>query len=130
MSGGAQRKAITDANAKVDRALRAGALAVGAKVEIETLPGYMPLANDATLVDMFERNSSELFGEDDFTKVGHRTGSTDMGDVTHLIPAIHPMMAGGQRSGSQPRLAYLGQGDGLSWTGKVLGYHGGRSALR
>ena len=32
-------EAILDANKKVDRAFRAGALALGAKVEIETLPG-------------------------------------------------------------------------------------------
>ena len=32
-------EAIADADKKVDRALRAGALALGAKVEIETLPG-------------------------------------------------------------------------------------------
>src|SRR5881227_3085962 len=40
-------EAILDANRKVDRALRAGALALGATVEIETLPGYMPLFNHA-----------------------------------------------------------------------------------
>lgn len=96
---GRTKEAILDANAKVDRALRAGALAVGAKVEIETLPGYMPLANDATMVDVFEANTEELFGEDEMSRVGHRTGSTDMGDVSHLIPAIHPMMAGASGPG-------------------------------
>jgi amidohydrolase len=96
---GRTTEAILDANSKVDRALRAGAMAVGAKVEIETLPGYMPLSNDTTMVDMFEQQSQELFGEDEFTKVGHRTGSTDMGDVTHLIPGIHPMMAGASGPG-------------------------------
>ena len=39
-------EAILDANKKVDRAFRAGALALGAKVEIETLPGYMPMTCD------------------------------------------------------------------------------------
>lgn len=118
---GRTTEAILDANAKVDRALRAGALAVGAKVEIETLPGYMPLANDATMVDMFERNTTELFGEDEFTKVGHRTGSTDMGDVTHLIPAIHPMMAGASGPGhsrdwhiSDKEMGYLGPAKSLA----------------
>src|SRR5205809_521633 len=38
--------AILDAQKKVDRAFKAGALALGAKVEIETLPGYMPMACD------------------------------------------------------------------------------------
>ena len=33
--------AILDANAKIDRALRAGALALGATVEIETFPGHL-----------------------------------------------------------------------------------------
>ncbi len=42
-------EAIMAANARVDRALRAGALALGAKVEIETLPGYMPMQCDATM---------------------------------------------------------------------------------
>src|SRR5918996_3634478 len=39
-------EAILDANVKVDRAFRAGALGLGARVEIETLPGYLPLFND------------------------------------------------------------------------------------
>src|SRR5947209_4554581 len=46
-------EAILDANRKVDRALRAGALALGATVEIETLPGYMPMACDATMARHF-----------------------------------------------------------------------------
>src|SRR5207302_9481909 len=44
---GASFEAIADAAAKVDRALRAGALSVGAGLEIETLPGYLPLLVDA-----------------------------------------------------------------------------------
>src|SRR5262249_20225367 len=35
--------AVLDANRKVDRALRAGALALGPKVQIDTLPPYLPL---------------------------------------------------------------------------------------
>jgi len=38
-------EAILDANVRVDRALKAGALALRAQVEIETLPGYLPLFN-------------------------------------------------------------------------------------
>src|SRR5262245_40387934 len=38
-------EAILDANRRVDRALKAGAMALGARVEIETLPGYLPLFN-------------------------------------------------------------------------------------
>src|SRR6185437_5356413 len=53
---------IRDANLKVDRALKAGALALGATVEIETLPGYLPLRTDATMARAFRRNAEGLFG--------------------------------------------------------------------
>src|SRR5947209_12647497 len=45
-----------------DRALRAGALALGATVEIETLPGYLPLRSDPTLMRVFKENADTLFG--------------------------------------------------------------------
>src|SRR5881628_3981146 len=48
---------IRDANAKVDRALKAGALALGARVEIETLPGYLPLRSDPTMTRVFRQNA-------------------------------------------------------------------------
>ena len=46
-------EAITDANRKVDRALKAGALAVGGKVNIQTMPGYLPLRQDRALAELF-----------------------------------------------------------------------------
>jgi amidohydrolase len=96
---GKTNEAMLDANEKVDRAIRAGAMAVGARVEIETLPGYMPLRNDRELSAVFEANSKALFGEDEFCEVSHRTGSTDMGDLSHIMPAIHPYMSGADGMG-------------------------------
>lgn len=96
---GKTKEAILDANDKVDRALRAGAMAVGATVEIETLPGYLPLRNDAMMRDLFCKNAEVLFGADEVSEVGHRTGSTDMGDVSHIMPAIHPYIAGASGPG-------------------------------
>ncbi len=96
---GKTNEAILEANQKVDRALRAGAMALGAKVEIETLPGYMPMRNDPGLQEVFKTNSELLFGVDEYCEVGHRTGSTDMGDLSHLMPAIHPYMAGASGPG-------------------------------
>lgn len=111
---GKTNKAIQSANAKVDRALRAGAMAIGAKVEIQTLPGYMPMVNDPSLAEMFRQNVVPLVGEGNFTKGGHRTGSTDMGDVTHIMPAIHPYIGGAEGTGhstdwhiADPELGYL-----------------------
>lgn len=87
-------EAIMDANRKVDRALKAGALAVGAKVTIQTLPGYLPLNQDKSLASVFEANSVALVGRENVGFASHRTGSTDMGDVSHLMPAIHPYVGG------------------------------------
>ena len=90
---------IEDANTKVDRALKAGALAVGAQVTIQTLPGYLPLRNDPELGRVFQENAVALVGAAGVKQIGHRTGSTDMGDVTHIMPAIHPYAGGAAGTG-------------------------------
>ena len=87
-------EAVMDANRKVDRALKAGAMAVGASVNIQTIPGYLPLNQDKSMAEVFEANSVDLVGQENVGYVSHRTGSTDMGDISHLMPAIHPYVGG------------------------------------
>ena len=86
--------AIMDANTKVDRALRAGAMAVGAGVKIQTIPGYMPLAQNNQMNEIFRPIAAELVGNEGVGHVAHRTGSTDMGDISQIMPAIHPYVGG------------------------------------
>ena len=107
-------EAILEANTRVDRALRAGALALGAKVEIETLPGYLPLFNHPGMARHFKSNAVALYGADHVSESGHRSGSTDMGDVSHVMPTLHPYMGGASGSGhgadfaiADPTLAYV-----------------------
>jgi amidohydrolase len=92
-------EAIVDADKKVDRALKAGALALGAKVEIETLPGYMPMTCDPIMADLFRENASRLVGAEHYRVIGHRTGSTDMGDLSQVMPVLHPYIGGARGSG-------------------------------
>ena len=92
-------EAILDANVKVDRALRAGALALGATVEIETLPGYMPMRCDATMAAHFKETMKRLVGDEHYRQIGHRTGSTDMGDLSQVMPVLHPYIGGARGSG-------------------------------
>ena len=87
-------EAITDADVKVNRALRAGAMAVGAQVRIQTIPGYLPLVQDGPMNSVFEHNAEALVGKENVGHVYHRTGSTDMGDISHIMPAIHPYVGG------------------------------------
>jgi amidohydrolase len=133
-------EAILDANTKVDRAFRAGALALGAKVEIETLPGYMPMTCDATMARMYRDNWVPAVGEEQYRQIGHRTGSTDMGDLSMVMPVLHPYMGGATGSGHgadyqivDKNLAYLGIAKGLA--GMVVdlladGAAGGREVLQ
>ena len=91
---GRSLEALMDANTKVDRALRAGAMSVGAKVKIQTIPGYLPLRQNKGMADMFRMNATDLVGEENVGYVDHRGGSTDMGDISHLMPVIHPYVGG------------------------------------
>ncbi len=107
-------EAILDANVRVDRALKAGALALGAQVEIETLPGYLPLFNHDGMGKYFIANASARLGAENVTQMGHRSGSTDMGDISHVMPTLHPYIAGSSGSGhgadytiTDPTLAYI-----------------------
>jgi metal-dependent amidase/aminoacylase/carboxypeptidase family protein len=68
-------------------------MAMGAEVEIHTIPGYLPQRNDAAMGRVFGANVESLFGANEFHQGGHRTGSTDMGDIAHLMPVIHPYVA-------------------------------------
>src|SRR5215470_13278170 len=92
-------EAILDANKKVDRAFKAGALALGAKVEIETLPCYMPMTCDARMAAHFKQTMARLVGEEHYREIGHRTGSTDMGDPSQVMPVLHPYIGGARGSG-------------------------------
>jgi amidohydrolase len=87
-------EAILDADAKVNRALRAGALALGATVEIRTAPGYMPMTCNTAMAGCFRANAVQLFGEEHYRPIVRRTGSTDMGDLSQIMPVLHPYMGG------------------------------------
>ena len=89
-------EAIRDANKKVDRSLKAGAMGIGTQVEIVNTPGYLPLVQESALTDVWVNNSKALLGEEHVHFIGHSGGSTDMGDITHILPGIHPYAGGFQ----------------------------------
>ena len=91
---------ILDANRKVDNALRGAATAIGASVEITTVPGYLPQTNNETMARLWGENAEGLFGAGQF-RLGteHRTSSTDFGDLAHIMPAVQPYVAGAAGGG-------------------------------
>jgi amidohydrolase len=91
---GASIQAMKDAEQKVDQALRAGAMAIGATVEISTSPGYMPSKFDRALSDIYDESVLALLGETATGRVPHRSSCTDMGDVSVLMPTMQSYAGG------------------------------------
>ena len=77
----------------VRRCAEGAALACGVEVELARREGYRDMRNNMTLARAFGEHLRELgrpAAEGD-ASVG--AGSTDMGDVSHVVPSIHPYMA-------------------------------------
>jgi len=87
-------EAMEATNIKIDAALRAGGAAIGAKVIIDTLPGQLPLICNNTLNNLFVDNAKIANPKVEIKDSGHFSASTDMGDVSHLMPVIHPFIGG------------------------------------
>lgn len=83
-------EALAKSNRAINRALKAGAMALGAECEISDLPGYLPLRPDETMRGLLRANAQAIFGETNVLEGVHSAGSTDMGDVSHLMPVVHP----------------------------------------
>lgn len=82
--------AMKDVNARINRALEAGAMALGAECDIHDLAGYLPMKPDENFRTVLRANAQKIFGAEFVTEGEHAAGSTDMGDVSHLMPVVHP----------------------------------------
>jgi amidohydrolase len=92
---GSNLEAIVAENRKVNRALAAGAAALGAEVVLSDRFGYMPLQNDANLSKLALECMAQVVPEDKISpNEPWSSGSTDMGDMSTLMPVLHPMVGG------------------------------------
>ena len=92
----------TDANelaplkARVQACFEAGALATGCRLELKwSGVDYLDLKTNWPLAETFERHAHAL-GREFFPMKDVPqgfAGSTDMGNVSHRVPSIHPMLA-------------------------------------
>ena len=92
---GCSVEAIADANVKINRALCGAALSLGVNVEIIDIPGYSPLKNDTEMM-LLAKDAAEIalpdkecVFEDSISSI-----STDMGDLSCIMPVVHPYAAG------------------------------------
>jgi amidohydrolase len=81
---------------RVRACFAAGALATGCEWElIETSPRYAEFRNDEQLARLFAVNAAALGRDMDLAETGPRgmaTASTDMGNVSQQVRAIHPYL--------------------------------------
>jgi amidohydrolase len=77
----------------VERCARAAAMASNVQVEVGTRMGYRDMVNNMTLARRFGAHLEDLgrAPQEGDTRVG--SGSTDMGDISHALPSIHPYLA-------------------------------------
>jgi len=87
-------EAMIEANWRVNRAFSAGALAVGADLTIEDIPGYLPRIPAPALAQVFRINAEQLVGTSRIAEGEHSAGSSDIGDLSHVLPTIHPSVGG------------------------------------
>lgn len=87
--------AISAANERVNRALVGAALSLGANVDITDIPGYAPVYNDMGMCEV-AKEAAELTmpGLDFPIRNATSTGSTDMGDLSCIMPIVHPYCSG------------------------------------
>lgn len=116
-------EAIVDGNKRVNRALTAGGDAVGATCVINDLPGYLPMRDNPMMNDLLRANSNPIFGESNVYQRPHMTASTDMGDVSHIMPVIHPwvgcisgVLHSAEYEITVPEVAYIKTAQALAMT--------------
>lgn len=97
--------ALRDASRKYDRAVRAGAVALGCRAEIITTPGYLPvhpLQDTHWMEQVLEDLSIEAKAHGHDYSVGyrrqdfHEAGSTDSGELSSLLP-VYQFRTGGYK---------------------------------
>lgn len=94
----ASMEALAIAERAAQRAFRAGALGVGAGCTISTIAGYLPLRQDPTLLEIIRPLGEAVSGTAAVATGVDRAGSTDLGDLGHLMPVAQLWTGGASGS--------------------------------
>lgn len=77
----------------VERCAQAAAMASEVDVKIVAREGYRDMCNNMTMAKRFGAHLTTLGRKASETDSRVGAGSTDMGDVSHVVPSIHPYLA-------------------------------------
>lgn len=81
---------VEEVTAKVLNCIKGAALMTGCKADYKVSKGYQAPRLNLPLEELYRRNLKLLGVELDETPPGTGVGSTDMGNVSQIVPAIHP----------------------------------------
>ncbi len=88
-------EAMEEANNRLNQALIGGALSMGCEIEIQDISGSSPMIESPELAEVAGEAIHKLLPDAEwkfFDKID--TGSTDMGDVSCLMPVVHTYIPG------------------------------------
>lgn len=87
--------AMKKANYRLNQALCGAALSLDNNIEIIDKPGYAPLSNDKNMIPLIQDALKVALPEEEFLFINEvGSGSTDMGDLSAIMPVIHPYAPG------------------------------------
>jgi amidohydrolase len=78
---------------KVIICTQSAAQVIGCRLEYQIVPGYQEIIHNRILAGLFKSNLESLGRLVVDPDPNERMGSTDMGDISHILPAIHPYLA-------------------------------------
>lgn len=114
----ANEHALAKLKPRVQACFEAGAVGSGCEVEVIWAGvDYLDLNTNWPLADRFQQHA-EALGREFIPRehlAGSPSGSTDMGNVSHLLPSIHPMIA------SAPANVVIHHPDFTRWSGSQMG---------
>lgn len=92
---GSSLDAIERESKKVNQALIGAALSLNTNIEIIDTPGYAPLVNDRNMIELAKEAAMLAVPEEPFiVNEMPFTASTDMGNLSCIMPVIHPTISG------------------------------------
>ena len=91
---GATNQAIAKANAVVNRVAEGACQMIGAQLAVEDIVGYLPLCENEDITAIMENISNHLIGKENVVSGYTLVGSTDMGDISNIMPAVQASIGG------------------------------------
>ncbi|MGO4860418.1 M20 family peptidase, partial [Arthrobacter sp. 2MCAF14] len=100
------RKLLADVVPRIENCARGAALATGTDVEIVSpAPAYASMVPNGVLGRLLEDNFQRIGRSTELPRAEVFAGSTDMGNVSQVIPSIHPTIELGPGLGMHTREA-------------------------